>query len=407
MSASPSSRHSEPPAATPNCSERANAHVAGPIVREARFDGDDLAGIFAVLSRTLPVPYGACTFEDFTRAHGHMWLDNPARTPDHVFGWVLESPADGIVGFAGQIPLRVKIAEQEIVGTSGSAFGVLPAYRNYSLKLLLDRTVGDRPEKAHFSVATTANHVSSTLNAAMGMSQIPVKDFSQQLLWLLRPEVAVSWVISRTRWKVLNTLVRQFPVAYLLKGAVRFYFLRHRRLRFDCRRLPIEPVVSFTEEFNELWEDNKDDYDITTVRDRAFLNWRHCWNDSLVGRTFVFACRDHGKLVGYIALQARIPESGYLPGHYLVTDLFYKRTRTDVLHNLMNHAFDFSKGQGCSVFEVAGYSKEVIEQLKTQRPFIRRANSCPYWYRATGDFAEILREESRWWPSGTDGDSNL
>ena len=110
-----------------------------------------------------------------------MWLDNPARTADHVFGWVLESPKDGIVGFAGQVPLRMKIADREIVGASGNAFGVLPAYRNYSLKLLLDR--GDRRKKIPLSVSTTAKSISSALNEAMGMNRIPVKDFSQQLLW--------------------------------------------------------------------------------------------------------------------------------------------------------------------------------------------------------------------------------
>ena len=334
-----------------------------------------------------------------------MWLDNPARTADHVFGWVLESPKDGIVGFAGQVPLRMKIADREIVGASGNAFGVLPAYRNYSLKLLLDR--GDRRKKIPLSVATTANSISSALNEAMGMNRIPVKDFSQQLLWLLRPEVAVSWAISRTRWKALNTLMQRFPVAFLLKATARFYFIRHRRLKFDCSSLPVEPVVSFTEEFDDLWENNKEDYDVTTVRDQAFLNWRHCWSDSLVGRTFAFACRDRGKLVGYIALQARSHKSGYLRGHYLVTDLFYERRRTDVLHNLMNHAFDFAKEQGCSVFQVAGYSNEVVEELKTQRPFVRRAKSCPYWYRAPDEVKATLREESRWWPSGADGDSNL
>jgi len=378
--------------------------MAKPNVREARFDEKDLAGIWMVLRQAFPVPYGACSLADFILAQNHKWLKNPARTTDHVFGWVLESPADGIVGFVGQVPVRIKIAEQEIVGASGSGFGVLPAYRNYSL--ILSKQLMDWGNK-HFLINTTANEISSTLNQAMGMNQIPVKDFSQRLLWLLRPEVAVNEAVSRSRLKALKGLTEQFPGAYLLKGIARFWLVRHRRLEFACPKLSVEPVVSFTEEFNELWEKNKQDFNITTVRDCAFLTWRHCQVTSLVGRTFVFACRDHGQLRGYIALQARSHESGYLPGHYVVTDLFYERARRDVLHNLMNYAFEFAKAQDCSIFQVSGFSNEVVEELKQQRPYIRKDKSCPCFYKGRTDLEAKLREEKRWWPSGADGDSNL
>lgn len=378
--------------------------MARPIVREARFDEKDLAGIWKVLRQAFPVPFGACSLADFILAQNHKWLKNPARTTDHVFGWVLESATDGIVGFVGQVPVRIKIAEQEIVGASGAAFGVLPAYRNYSLMLSKQfMEWGNR----HLLVSTTANEISGTLNTALGMKQIPIKDFSQQLLWLLRPEVAVNWAISRSRLKALKGLTEQFPGAYLLKGIARLWFDRHRRLRFTCPKLSVEPVVSFTEEFNDLWKNNKKDYDITTVRDCAFLTWRHYQVTSLVGRTSVFACRDHGQIRGYIALQARSRESGYLPGHYMVTDLFYERTRKDVLYNLMNYAFEYAKAQDCSIFQVSGYSNEVVEELKTQRPYIRRDISCPYWYKSLTDVEAKLCEEKRWWPSGVDGDSNL
>ena len=138
--------------------------MARPIVREARFDEKDLAGIWMVLRQAFPVPYGACSLADFILAQNHKWLENPARTTDHVFGWVLESSTDGIVGFVGQVPVRIKITEQEIIGASGSAFSVLPAYRNYSL--ILSKPLMDWGNK-HFLFNTTANEISSTLNKAI------------------------------------------------------------------------------------------------------------------------------------------------------------------------------------------------------------------------------------------------
>lgn len=373
-------------------------------MREARFDEKDLAGIWTVLRQVLAVPYSACSLTDFVLMHNHKWLDNPARTHDHVFGWVLDSPTDGIVGFVGQVPVRMKIGEREIFGACGTSYGVLPAYRAYSLMLyrqLVDW--GDR----HFLVLTTANEMSSKLNEVMGMNKIPVRDFSQQLLWLLRPEMGVNWVLRESKWKAWHSLTEQFPGACLLKGVARVWFVRHRRLIFKCPKLCVEPVVSFTEEFDRLWENNNKDYAITTVRDRAFLTWRHLRVTRAVGRTFVFACRDNGQMRGYIALQARSHESGYLRGHYVVTDLFYERTRKDVLYNLMNHAFKFAKAQGCSIFEVSDCGNEVAEELKTQWPYIKRNKSCSYWYKGLTNVTADPCDEKAWWPSGADGDSNL
>ena len=373
-------------------------------LREARFDEKDLAGIQTVLRQVFPVPYSACSLTDFVRMQKHKWVDNPARTRDHVFGWVLESPADGIVGFVGQVPVRVKIGEREIVGASGSSYSMLPAYRNYSLMLLkqlLDW--GNR----HFLMTTTANQISGELNQSLGLNIVQCMSFAPQLFWLVRPEAVVKWQLGQLRWKVCHRLTEQFPGASLLKGIARIWFVGHRRLKFKCPKLSVEPVVSFTEEFDELWENNKKDYGITTIRDRTFLTWRHLQDTGVLGRTFVFACRDNGKLRGYIALQALSGEVGCIPDHYVVTDLFYERARRDVLHNLMNHAFEFARANGCSGFGVSGYANEVIEQLKTQRPYIRRSRTSGYWYKDPTQTMAGLSENETWWPSRVDGDSNL
>ncbi|MBH0180023.1 MAG: acyltransferase domain-containing protein, partial [Nitrospira sp.] len=374
------------------------------VVREARFEEKELSGILKVLRETLPLPYSTITLADFIRAETHKWLDNPARTTEHVYGWVLESSGNGIVGFIGEVPVRIKIGEREIFGGSGCAFGVLPAYRAYSL--MLDKELFEWG-KRHFALSTTSNDISSRLNKALGMKEIPIKDFSQQLLWLLQPEMAVKWVLGRSQWKSIQVLTEWFPVSAAIKGVARLCFVLHRQLEFNCPKLSVEPVTEFTEEFSGFWEKNKADYDITTVRDQAFLNWRYGHISNLTGRTFVFVCRDQGQIRGYIALQARAHEYGHLRGLYVVTDLFYERTRKDVLHNLLNYAFEFSCTHGASIFLVSGFCSEVMEELKTQRPYIRRGKASSYWYDGSSNNTAGLEEEKRWWPSGADGDSNL
>lgn len=380
------------------------ARTKGPIVREARFEEKELEGVLRVLRQAFPSFYGSCSLADFLREQHHKWMANPARTPDHVYGWVLETHDEGIVGFVALLPVRIKIGDREVAAGAGCSLAVLPAFRNYSL--LLSKQLMDWGDR-HFYITTTANEISNGLNRALGLHTLPIKDFSHQLLWLLRPEATVQLAISRSAWSPLQGLTARWPGSALLKGIARLWFINHRQVRFNGPRLPVERVESFGEEFDDLWEKNKKDFDITTVRQRTFLNWRHFGNGSLVGQTFVFACRDGGELRGYVAVQARSPEAGYLPGHYVVTDLFYERERKDVLHNLMNHAFDFVSAHGGSVFQVSGYSTDVIEELKTQRPRIRRDRPDPYWYQGGSDFDQVLGDARRWWPSGADGDSNL
>lgn len=388
----------------PGVAARSVARTNGPLVREARFEEKELEGVLRVLRQAFPSFYGSCSLADFLREQRHKWIDNPARTPDHVYGWVLETHDEGIVGFVALLPVRIKIGVREVVGGAGCSLAVLPAFRNYSL--LLSKQLMDWGDR-HFYITTTANEISGGLNRALGLRTIPIKDFSHQLLWLLRPEATVQLAISRSVWSPLQVLTARWPGSAILKGMARLWFIDHRQIRFNGPRLSVAPVESFTEEFDDLWERNKNDYDITTVRHRRFLNWRHFGTGSLVGQTFVFACRDGDVVRGYIAVQARSPEAGYLSGHYVVTDLFYERARKDVLHNLMNHAFDFVTARGGSVFHVSGYSTDVIEELKTQRPRIRRDRPDPYWYQGGSDLDQILGDARRWWPSGADGDSNL
>ena len=73
-------------------------------MREALFNDEDLSGILAVLRQSIAVPYGECSLSDFTRMYQHKYVDNPARTPRHNFGWVLESSKDGVVGNAINVP---------------------------------------------------------------------------------------------------------------------------------------------------------------------------------------------------------------------------------------------------------------------------------------------------------------
>jgi hypothetical protein len=212
------------------------------------------------------------------------------------------------------------------------------------------------------------------------------------------------------------------------KPALRSAFGRSR-IRFTCEKLPVDRVERFGPEFDELWHRLKWSFGVATERTADVLNWRHIGPPSLLGRSHVLACRENGRLAGYIAL--REPATT-VPGHFVVTDIFYDPSRPDVMHNLLNAAFEDAVSRAATVFEIFGFHPGFNSQLRSQLPYVlRRAQlerlgrdnslksllgvvfgadaglSSTYWYRApTPELAQVCAGGS-WWPSGIDGDLNL
>ena len=67
-------------------------------LREAQFTDADLQGIWALCRRSYN-KYRTSTFNQFRELYRQLWLNNPARTSEHVFGWVVEGPHQEIGGF--------------------------------------------------------------------------------------------------------------------------------------------------------------------------------------------------------------------------------------------------------------------------------------------------------------------
>ena len=375
-------------------------------LREAQWDERDLSGIWG-LCRSLFENYRSCTLNEFREIVRHRWLDNPWRTPDHVMGWVLESPKDGIVGFVGLIPVGMKVGPHEVVGACGTAFVVAPAYRAYSISLYRKFTAwGERQLLLDVTSGLVGNKLHSTLK--MGIRKIPVAGFQERFLWLIRPEVALRWRLKSTKWNPWVKWIERGPAAWIVTVLSRIRFFRNRRVRHAGATLLVEPVKEFTDEFTQLWQDHKKDYGVTSVRNRAYLQWRHVDPPRFMGATTVFACRENGLLKGYVAVMKRLQTVWAAPGRYVVTDVFYDKGRPEVLASLMNRAFEFAKTEGGSVLEVSGMGAELRELLRPQRPYVPPLpDSWSYWYKApTRELAELCESEI-WWPSSADGDANL
>src|SRR5436309_2288981 len=71
----------------------------------------DLPCIWQVCARAFPA-YAGTTLDEFAALCRHRWLNNPARTCDEPFGWVLETSDRRIVGFHGLVPIRLWLGDR-------------------------------------------------------------------------------------------------------------------------------------------------------------------------------------------------------------------------------------------------------------------------------------------------------
>ena len=415
------------------------AAAAAALCRPATLD--DIPAILPVCARVFPA-YAKATPDEFRELCEHRWLNNPSRTAQDPLGWVLETADGRIVGFHGLVPQTVWVGGGNHSAISPTTWAVDPGFGKGGLTLLA--TYLDWA-KDRFLLNTTANAITSAMHASsnFGMQKIPIDDFDQRLLWLLDVPALVRWKLEQSEApgrlhrlaklppvRAAGAMVAPFALGMAVGiRAVLAAGLGRSRIRFNCSPLDIERITHFGPEFDFLWDRLKHAHQVTVVRSSAMLNWRHIHSPRLLGPSYVLACRKDGELQGYVALREAATTA---PGHFIVTDLFYDIARPDVLHNLMNAAFDLAVKRTATVLEVFGFHPTVMRELRRQHPYLLRrgqlerlgrgvsltgvigtlgksddSESSTYWYRTPSPELERICSAGRWWPSGIDGDLNL
>jgi len=402
----------------------------------------DLRGIWHVCTRAF-VTYDNASFKEFEELCRHRWLDNPFRTENDPFGWVLEDRAGQIVGFLGLVPMPVWIGGKSYLAIAPTTWAVEPGHHKAGLALLLTLMEWSTDR---FLLNTTAAAITGKIHESsnLGMRKIPLRDFDQRLVWVLDFKALLQWKIAKCQLpSVIRSVVaartgqavigRVAPLAFGLAGGVRAAIrasLGQSRIRFKATTLSVEMVDRFGPEFDALWDRLKRNYAVTIERTARLLNWRHLTPSTLLGKSYVFACRDGETLLGYAAVRE---STTTFPGHLIVTDIFYDEARVDVFHALMNAVFRFAEAHRASALEVFGFHPSINAELRTQYPYILRrvqlerlgrgvslsnllsgldprirgSASATYWYRAPCPELDRICTAGPWWPSGIDGDLNL
>jgi hypothetical protein len=342
---------------------------------------DDLPAIWRFCARSYD-KYRGCSFEDFRDVWDHHWLRNPAMSPEYPLGWVVETPELEVVGFSGLVPMRLKIGSDSVTALCGADWFIRPEHRSLSLTAFRQyAALGTR----HLMLSTGLSPAAASVHARtrMGMETIPVGGIDQRLWWIVDAKQFLAWKVAQlgaasALWKALAAAPALGALSAAWPPVLGIWtdperrvlpWLARSKVAFDCEPLPVERVTWFTGEFDEFWTDHRERYDVTVERTSKFLNWRHVLLPKTTGECFAFACRDQGRLMGYVALQ-RSGYQGRLPGCFIVTDLFYRTEREDVFRNLMNAAFRLVVERRGAILKMSGFHPAVYAALATQRPHV-------------------------------------
>ncbi|MEI6515261.1 MAG: GNAT family N-acetyltransferase [bacterium] len=168
-----------------------------------------------------------------------------------------------IIGFLGQIPVRVNASGHEILACQGTDVGILEEYRRLdSYMTLLHACIGElEAAKVALSYGTANADAKFTLSTLLGQQSVAA------IPLLIRP-FSGAFRPSPGRKPVAFAPLLAACLRRLEHGAARKPASVHGALR-------VSRLDRFDYRFDLFWLRIKDDYPNMVVRDAAYLNWRY------------------------------------------------------------------------------------------------------------------------------------
>ncbi len=250
---------------------------------------------------------------------------NPQNPPDGHKSLVLTLNGEP-VGFLGYLSVDIKVGDTIEPMAWGSELSILPEYRGHGWLLL--KYVTEHSEK----ICSGASIPRKIYLIYKKLGAVDVTQF-----------VSLKKVIRGRRF-----FARKYPLplAWVLAIALRTLqgLLRVLRWGPGQRRLKIEQISRFEPRFDQLWTEAAAGFDMITVRDTAFLNWRYF---DIPNRAYeVFAATDGGQLRGYIVLRKEHRDG--LERGYIV-DMLAVRPDKATWSRLLDFAHKHFRAQGVDV----------------------------------------------------------
>lgn len=255
----------------------------------------------------------------------HWWNRNPAFSKSTARGWTISS-RDRTVGFLGNIPTTLKVADQELTVYNATTWRVLPEFRSDSLNLLMTLM-----RAARDSVLFDTTPSSEVVEILRGLGFMPLSELSA------RRSVAVTALDQVARLKVGFGPLSAGLIRTVTWPVGRIAPLGNGRLK-PVPGLEVKHLDHADEGFDRLWEGTRDQCHVTNVRTSKVINW-YCFG-SPSRRKELFACYRGGQLVGYMVC---VDHKSTQARHLECVDLWTDSNNLDVARALLSEMARYAR----------------------------------------------------------------
>jgi hypothetical protein len=257
-----------------------------------------------------------------------------------------------IVGFLGQIPVRVRLMGRDVLAAQGTDVSILEDYRRIDtyLGMVQASVLAMRAEGVALTYGTANAHIGPVVTQLFGgkrLAPVPL---------LVRPlsptDASLGWG-ARMLARVLSASDR------LSRGDSAPLGDRLRIGRFE----------RFDDRFDRFWREIRDDYPVMLARDAAHLNWRYV-DAPHVAYERISVEDAAGQIEGYAVLGLR-RRGGRLRGH--IADLVTARNGDPrIVSLLIRAAVAWLRAQAADVAEVWAFPHTHLRRALICRGFIPR-----------------------------------
>ncbi len=303
------------------------------------------------------------------------YFDNPAG---QVYGRCAEVNGE-LVGFYGNLPLRLKIGKQIVQAVQSVDAMVAPAFRRQGLFTAL----GQQTYETFYETGVQLNY--AVPNAVSRDGSI------EKLGWRYLGEIP-----RYTKILDVNGLVKKSGVSgvngifyHLLLSEIQW--IRPKRRYRPGNDLTVRAVTTFDERCDTLWEAVSSMMKIAVVRDAVYLNWRYAQHP-LKRYTLLIAEREE-ELVGLTVLSWRDYDKD---GSVALAELLVRPDDYQAGRELLNVAERYAREREATQLQCWMLRRHTLYvDLLNKSGFYWGARALPRNLRYTASFIVRMSDEAR------------
>lgn len=283
-----------------------------------------------------------------------LWDKNPAFVEDPVRGIVVKDNGR-IAGFIGKFPVKFQLNGQKTVSSNGIGLLLDPSLRGSGLgKKLKDKHT--ELSKGKLIFATSPNKISLKINKSIGFKLLPrgIGDYNKYALLPISASNSLKLMLHL--FKNSRSLAPLSVTGHNL-SIMREKFFSKKKLQKNYNKTL--RIYNAEYEFDLLWDETKNLYKNTNIRDAAIVNWY--LQPTKYAEREVYATYSRDTLMGFIVVRPTMFKGLRL---MLCVDLWVRpENRKNTIKSLITFAEEQAEEKKYSAILLPHFSKALSRDL--------------------------------------------